>query len=162
MRAVVNASPLIFLAKLDRLSLLPFPIGTTPLVLAEIRAGASRGHLESNAVEAMAKAGTLAVAEAKPRGVGWMSGLDPAEASVLQLALDRGVREVIVDDYAAIRAARVLGLAPLSTPFLLLRARRQGAVDREQFRSLLERLVAHGCYLSSPVYRRLLEAGGEK
>jgi len=161
MKAVVNASPLIFLTKLDRLALLPNPCGTTPAVLDEVRAGVAQGHPEAVAVEALVATGALVVRDAKPSGLAARAGLHAGEASMLQLAVDAGVGRVIVDDSAAIRTAKLLGLAPVSTPFLFLEARRAGAIDAPEFRRLLERLVAHRYFLSAPIFQRLLDAGAD-
>lgn len=157
--AIVNASPLIFLAKLGRLDLLPVPCGTTRTVLSEVRAGAAKGFGDAAAMEALVVAGTLAVGEPKEKRLPFEAGLHAGEVSVLRLALERGVTEVIVDNRIAIRTAKVLRLAPVSTPFLLLRARREGGIAAPAYEGLLERLVAHGYFLSAPMYRRLVEAG---
>lgn len=159
MKAVVNTSPLIFLAKLDRLDLLPAPCATTPAVLAEIRVGLAQGHGEALGVESLVERGRLHVRAATPAKLPREAGLDPAEASVLHLAVGLRVREVIVDDFAAIRSAKLLGLAPVSTPFLLLRARRDDVLTSKEFRELVERLAGLRYFLSPPLYQRLLEAG---
>lgn len=156
-RAVVNASPLIFLAKLGRLDLLPHPCGTTPEVLEEVRAGAREGHKEALEVGKLAQEGRLVVRPAKMPSIPSEAGLHPGEASLLQLALDEHVKEVIVDDYAANRTAKLLGPRPVSTPLLMLRASRHGDMTPEEFRRLLDRLVESRYFLSAPLYQRVVE-----
>lgn len=158
MRAVVDTSPLIFLGKLALLGLLPSPTGTTPAVLEEVRAGRPAANPEADAVEALVEAGQLVVEKPSRRKLDYASGLDSAEAGVLVLALDQGVRRVIVDDLAGIRAARVLGLEPRSTPFLLLEARREGTLTAARYRAHLDALLGMGYYLSPRVFQRLVEA----
>ncbi|MHB8586395.1 MAG: hypothetical protein ACYDDF_11255 [Thermoplasmatota archaeon] len=82
------------------------------------------------------------------------TGLDEGEKTVLQLAVSRRLSEVIVDDKAAIRAAKLLSLKPISTPFLLLRSCRSGDLSAAEFRGLLERLVGLQYFISAPMYQR--------
>lgn len=158
MKAVVDTSPLIFLCKLDALNLLPRPCGTTPAVLDEVRAGAEHGHPEAVSIERLLVEGSLILDE--PKGASALPlPLGPGESSVIRLAHERGIGEVVLDDRTAIRVAKVLGLQPVSTAFLLLRARRAGTFTREGYRERLDRLAGHGYFLSAPLYQRLLEAG---
>lgn len=161
MKAVVDTSPLILLAKLGRLPLLPGPCGTTPLVLKELEGDARAPRPEVAAVRRLVEAGQLLVQGAEPLSIGRQFGLAVAEASVLQLALDRKVGRAIVDDKAAMRAAKALGLAVTSTPFLFLEARRSGAITLPEFAGLLDRLVAERYFLSAPLYRSLLDLAAE-
>lgn len=158
MNGVVDTSPLIFLAKLDLLDLLPRPAGTTPGVLREVHAGRPAGNTEADAVEGLVRKGVLVVADPPRRRLDYASGLDATEAGVLLLALERGVRIVIVDDLAAIRAARASGLEPRSTPFLILDGHRHGQLGASNFQARLDALLGHGYFMSPRLYQRLVEA----
>lgn len=157
MKAVVNASPLIFLAKLDRLDLLPSPCATTPVVISEIRAGAALGHPEAISLEGAIRSKAIVVRKPRRRALPEQAGLHPGETSVLALALQHKAAEVIVDDRIAIRIAKMAGLRPISTPFLILRATREGRLAPSTARGLLARLLGHGYFLSVPLYERLLK-----
>lgn len=161
-RAVVNASPLIFLAKLDRLDLLPQPAATTPEVLDEVGAGLAEGHPEALSIRGLVDEGQLMVEEAGEAPLPEEAGLDLGERTVLQLARTLGVEEVVVDDRAAIRAAKLMGLRPVSTPFLMLRARRRGELSAETFQRLLDRLIELRYFLSPRLYQRLLDLGADE
>jgi predicted nucleic acid-binding protein len=161
MKAAVDTSPLIFLAKLDLLELLPRPTGTTPAVLQEVAAGRPAGNAEADAVERQVKDGRLVVAKPPRRRVDAASGLDATEAGVLALAVQHRVPRIIVDDLAAIKASRLAGLEPRSTPFLLLEAMRQGRFDGPRCRAHLDALLRSGYFLSPRLYQRLVEATHE-
>lgn len=157
--AVTNASPLVFLGKLGELELLPEPVATTPSVLDEIRAGDPRNHPEVELVDRVVEQGRIR--EIDPMGDalgGEVANLHKGEASVLTLAMEQDIENVIVDDKVAIRTAKTLGLDPTSTPFLLLNAARSGTLTVPEFHRRLDRLLEHGYHPSPRLYRRLREA----
>lgn len=162
--AVVNASPLIFLAKIDRLGILPRPSLTTPTVLQEVRAGGRETYPEVETVEHLVRKGTLQVAEPEgdaPTALRDHAGIDAGEASILHLARGRSISRVVVDDRVAIRVAKLLDLDPASTPYLLLRACRRDELPYHAFQRSLDHLLDHGYHLSRPLYRELLQAARE-
>jgi len=159
MRTAVDASPLIYLAKIGRLDVLgPYAeVLAPPAVIAEVERGLERGHLEALQVRKLVETGRLHVRKSGRLRGEW--NLDAGEKAVLALALKERVDEVVVDDRAAIGVAKYLGLRPVSVPFLLLRERRSGRLSQEAFRDSLDRLLSEGYYLSAKLYRELLAAG---
>ena len=158
MKAAINASPLIFLAKLDCLEALAVfdEVLTTDIVIDEVEAGAGEGIPDALRVKRLVESGKLMVAKAsQPRNP--PKGLHPGELSVLKLAMDRRIRDVIIDDRHAIAAARYFGLRPASTPFLLLLNVKEGRLNEKRFRSLMDGLMAQGYYISPKLYVRILE-----
>ena len=160
--AAVNTSPLIFLARLGRLDALRVfdPLVTTRAVIAEVEAGSARGHAERVPVGRLVDEGLLKVRKADLRPVEGYE-LDPGELSVLRLAEAERLPNVVVDDLAAIRAARQLSLSPRSTAFVLLDAAAAGRVPPKQFKTDLEALMRAGYHLSAPLYVFLLEAAAK-
>jgi len=159
MRAVVDASPLIYLVKIGRLELLDQyeEILVPPEVLREIERGFEAGHTEFLQVRRMLEGRRLRVRKAgKPRAE-W--NLGRGEAAVLALALRTKADEVVVDDRAAIGVAKYLGLRPISVPFLLLRERRSGGLAQTSFEGSLRQLMSTGYYLSPNLHQKLVEAG---
>lgn len=167
MKAVVDTSPLIFLAKLNVLDLLPDPTATTPEVIAEVEAGGATAQAEIVSIRALQPARRLIVQpRAKnappPPTLLEQARLGAGETSAIQLALDADLQEIILDDRLAIRVAKAVGLQPISTAFLLLRTRRQGRMTPREYEGRLDRLVHHGYFLSAPLYRRLVDEGRRK
>lgn len=159
MRAAVDASPLIYLTRLGRLSVLEAyeTVLAPPEVIAEIERGLRSGHPEALEVRRLVESGQLRVQKGgKPR-TEW--NLDRGEAAVLALALRARVDEVIVDDRAAIAVAKYLGLRPVSVPFLFLRERRRGRMSQGAYERALRDLLAEGYYLSADLVQRLRDAG---
>lgn len=159
MKAVIDASPLIFLTKIGRLDVLRQyeTIFAPPEVIAELERGRESGHPEVLQVHALVDDGTIRLRKGGRVKSEW--NLDRGEAAVIALAAKAKVEEVIMDDRAAIAVARYMGLRPVSVPFLLLRERRSGRMNREQFEATLRRLISSGYYLSPQLHQRLVEAG---
>jgi predicted nucleic acid-binding protein len=149
---------LIFLARLGRLEALAIfrPLLTTDEVIREVKAGASRGFPEGVPVSRAVDQGLLEVQRADLRPLeGFI--LDPGELSVLRLAAKEHLPTVVVDDRAAIRAARHLGLSVQSTAFVLLENVAAGNLSAPDFKTDLQRLLAEGYHLSAPLYAFLVE-----
>jgi len=159
MKAVVDASPLICLAKIGRLGLLDQyeEVLVPPEVLGEIERGLEAGHTEFLEIRGLVEGRLLRVRKAGRPRAEW--NLGRGEAAVLALALRSRVDEVVVDDRAAIGVAKYLGLRPVSVPFLLLRERRSGRLTQQSFEASLRQLVSTGYYLSPNLHQRLVEAG---
>ena len=157
--AVVNASPLIYLARADLLGLLQpaaDQVYVTDVVAAEILA---RGDDDPTAA-AIRKApwlGEVAAPEIPAVILAW--DLGPGESSVLAWALlNQGCR-AIIDDLQGRRCAEALGIPLRGTLGLVLRAKRLGQVERA--RPIVDRLRGAGMYLSNAVADLALSEVGE-
>ena len=119
---VCNTSPLIFLAKLGRLNLLKDVYGKVlvpDIVLKEALVAADL-HADALEIRAALENGFLSVAKTESNAgenVLQGLGLHEGELAVLKVAKKQGVKIVLLDDFAAIKAAKYLGLEPQSTPF---------------------------------------------
>lgn len=157
-RWVVNASPLIVLARINQQNLLPDLCEQLLLpdaVLNEINAGpdddAARLYL------ATAPLNTLPVSIA-PAVQAW--DLGSGETAVLSYALANPGWRAVVDDGAARRCARALGIPSIGTLGIVLRARNAGLIPAAA--PLLHELKANGFRLEDAVIRAALwQAVGE-
>jgi predicted nucleic acid-binding protein len=157
--AVVNASPLIYLARSPFLHLLQLaaPEVLVPqAVAAEILA---RGSSDP-AARALAETPWLRQVEtpAFPEEVlAW--DLGPGESAVLSWALVHPDCLAIIDDLEGRRCAETLGIRLRRTLGLVLRARRQNVIARA--RPVLDALRAGGMYLSARLVDSVLAEVGE-
>lgn len=149
---VINASPLIALAKIGQLALLErsdrdllIPLA----VAAEVRAGRETDPARV-AIEA-GFGGTAITVGVDPAVVEW--GLGPGESAVLALARARGAVAVI-DDGEARAAARALGVRSIGTLGVVLLARREGRIASAS--EVLRALVQAGLYLDDTLVRGAL------
>jgi len=156
---VVNASPLIFLARGGHLDLLKI-FGGTVSVPQTVADEIGRRGAADPAARALAETLWLDVVanESVPQQVvAWTLG--PGESSVLAVALARRGSRALIDDLAGRRCAAALGVPVAGTLGIVLRARRAGLIPAA--RPVLEDLVAGGMYLSRDVLDRGLALVGE-
>lgn len=161
MKTVINTSPLIFLSRLDFLDGLKVyeKVFTTDTVIDEIRCGIEKGHSNGLPVMRLVEDGGIEVVKpGKKLAVGpGMKGLHAGEASILPLALEMDIEHVLVDDRAAILAAKYLRLTPRSTPYILVRNVKKGIIDKAQFREMMDKLITFRYYISPRLYMKILE-----
>jgi len=157
--AVVNASPLIYLARADLFDLLRLAgpeIIVPDAVSREIQA---RG-MDDETVFAMRGASWLReehVGEIPSVIQAWDLGL--GESSVLAWALANSGYRAIIDDLQGRRCAEALGIPLRGTLGLVLLAKRVGHIDKA--RPILDRLRSAGMYLSPTVANAALSLVGE-
>lgn len=160
--AVVDASPLIFLAKLGSLDALGVfdPVITTPQALAEVEAGVERGYREILSIRRLLGDRTLEVREA-PRLELPPPTLGPGELSVISLAAGIPHATAVIDDLPAIRAAKHMGVRVRSTPFVLLDNLHARRIDPGRYRSLLDALLALDYRIGPALFLELVALGEE-
>ena len=156
---VVNASPVISLARVGYLDLLS-PLATEVLipeaVVGEVLAGAptdpARKALESGW-------GRRASPREIPSSVlEWSLGA--GESAVLALALERPGSRAVLDDAAARSCARVLGVPVIGTLGIVLQAKRAGLISSAS--QVIQSLQGIGFRLDTETLRAaLLRATGE-
>ncbi len=156
---VVDTSPLIYLAQVDRLDLLrrgADEILVPPTVLQEVRV--KRGG--SSKIEAAHRTWLRLEAPLDQNVVKVLQlELDTGESEAIALAIERSANRIVMDDLAGRRCARRLGLSLIGTLGLLLAARLRG--ELESMKSEIERLRATGFYAGEALVEKILRAAGE-
>jgi predicted nucleic acid-binding protein len=158
-RWVVNASPLITLAKAGHLALLPLlaPALVIPeAVVREVLAG----PVTDPARQALERGwGThITVAQVPALLLEW--GLGAGETAVLAVALAHRGWTALLDDAASRRCARTLGIPLLGTLGLVLRAKHQGHIASAA--AVVQALRAAGLYVEDAFITTVLrESVGE-
>ena len=155
---VVNASPVIVLAKAGYLHLLEQLAGEVLLpgpVVAEVLAGPpsdpGRHALETG------WGIRVDLAESPAELLEW--GLGPGETAVLAAARERPSSAAVVDDAAARACAKAIGVPVIGTLGVALRARKRQLVPSA--REVIEALVTAGLYVEHEMARLALQSVGE-
>lgn len=152
MPAVSNSSPLIALAAINRLDLLPALfqfILIPPAVAHEIRRSVP---ILLPWLQVRALGGPL------PETV-LRRSLANGEREAISLALENGPDAIILDDLPARRVAQTAGLHVVGTLGVLLGSKRLGLV--QAVRPELDSLVRNSFFLSPQLYAELLQVAGE-
>ena len=85
--------------------------------------------------------------------------LGEGESAVFSFAMKVQKHRAVVDDLAARRCARVLGIKTLGTGGLLVLAKRRGLIA--SVKEQIQKLMDSGLYLSDAVVQVLLSEAGE-
>jgi predicted nucleic acid-binding protein len=157
--AVVNASPLIFLAEIAQLELLRLAAAEV-LVPRAVADEVRRWGDEDAAARALDATPWLKIIDTPPAPASvqaWNLGL--GESAVLSCALARPGVQAIIDDLAGRRCAVVHHVKVRGCVGLVLVAKQRGAIPLA--RPVIEGLRRAGLYLSDDVIGRALALVGE-
>ena len=153
-RVVSNATPLIYLAKIGRMDLLK-KVFEEVFIPEEVKVevvdeGKRLGERDAYIVEKAVRDGWLKVLTVEALEI--PIKLEQGEVAVLSLAKRQGFREVLVDEVSARTAARLMGLTPRGTVFVLLKAFEIEEISLNDFIDAFSELVRHGFRLKEVVY----------
>lgn len=152
--AVSNSTPLIYLAKIGKLDLLKELFGEIlipKMVWTEVvEKGKTLGRKDAYAVENAVVQGWIKVVAADPFEM--PMELDKGEEEALSLARQLKLEIVLVDEVSARSAARMLGLTPRGTLFVLLMALKRRKIVFDEFLQALNQLIDEGFRLKEEVY----------
>jgi predicted nucleic acid-binding protein len=129
---VCNTGPLIALALIERLDLLP-TLYNTVLVPEAVHREVLQGGSYHSGLEEYRKAKGLRVTPAPPEDKLLSALLDPGEAAVIQLALSQDVGMVLIDERKGRKIARsVYHLGVIGTAGILVKANKLGLIKSVQ------------------------------
>ena len=154
-RIVSNATPLIYLAKADQLSLLHDMFKEIMIPQAVYREvviqGIQREENDAFRLDEAIKNGWLQVRSIKERYQVKLS-IHPGEAEVISLAREMHIKTILMDDIKARTAAEMAGLSPKGTLWLLLKAVKRKVLNFDRFLVTLEDIVRSGFYIKEDVF----------
>ena len=158
-KVVVNSTPLIVLCGIDRLDILRKMYQEVCLPNAVYYEVIAK---QDSACQQIKSAGSwLCVKDIKDHSEKKMfkAKLHAGEVEVMLLALEQNADLVIIDDNAAKKTAKYLGIKTTGTLGVLLKAKRQGFVERIQ--PLLLAMKKNGFYVSDDLSELVLQQAGE-
>jgi len=165
---VSNATPLIYLARLDKLHLLKdmfVHVEIPPEVKVEVvDRGKAKGYFDAYVIEQALNDGWLVLTPLsgenakKAETLAQMTGIDVGEAETIMLAKQKDEKLVLTDQSGARQVARHVGLTPRGTIFIILTALRRKSVTKEEAKQMLDTLIEANFYISAKIYRDTLKA----
>jgi predicted nucleic acid-binding protein len=157
---VVNTTPIIALALIEQLDLLPRLYGRVvipPAVQTEVLQGGAQGI---GVTEIQNANWIRVIALTDPRRADSLPDLDRGEAQVIALAQELRADLVVIDERLARKYARRLKLKLTGTLGVLLRAKQVGFV--QAIKPLVEQLVQGGIRLGEDVIAEALQLAKEQ
>jgi predicted nucleic acid-binding protein len=160
---VSNATPLIYLAKIGRLTLLRDIFGEV-LIPNEVKKevvdrGKELGEKDAYHIDKAIQDGWIIVRPAEI--VDTPIKLHQGEASTLSLAIRTGQSEVLIDEVSARTAARLMSLTPRGTVYVLLKALEMKLINLNEFLTALSDLTESGFRLKEEVYLEAIRKARE-
>ena len=158
-KVVIDTSPLIVLFKSNLAYLLPqlfTEIIVTSAVWDEI-VEAGKTDVPSRQLPSVTWAKKVNLTTVSPAIAAW--GLDSGESEVLSYAWEHSGYRAIVDDAAARRVAKTLGIPVMGTLGILLLAKQKGVIT--SISSSIQALQDAGLWLSADLVKFLQEQAGE-
>ncbi|MBI4176208.1 MAG: DUF3368 domain-containing protein [Candidatus Aenigmarchaeota archaeon] len=158
-RIVSNATPLIYLAKascLDLLKGLYREVFISQEVKREVvERGKKLGKRDAFIIEKAINEGWIKVSPA--RLINIPLELDPGEMETISLAKNLKIGEVLIDEAKGRIAAKLVGLVPRGTVYILLESLKNGKMDFVGFLKILDRLIEEGFRLREEVYIKVIK-----
>lgn len=152
-----NTTPLIALAGIGQLDLLPRVVGEIHVAEAVVAECAAGGLIRVPDLRALPWIQVVAVNDATLPGL--LLSLDLGERDTLALAKQLGAERVIIDERIGRNMAEWLGLAVVGTLGVLLKAKAQGLIP--SFGQAVARMQANGIYYHPALVAKLCRLAGE-
>jgi len=153
MDAVINASPLIFLGKLERLQLLNQLFETVYIPVAVLDEVSTKTNtikqlgINNLIFEKLIVTNRIAV-------TGLLGRLHIGEVETIVGAVEHNIKAVVLDDNAARNKAKQFGLNVTGTLGVLLKARKMGLI--ENLEQDILKLINAGIHVSDEIIKRIL------
>ena len=166
---VSNSTPLIYLAKIGRLSVVKDIFEKVFIPEAVFNEAVTRGKaLNMSDASIIEKAvGTWIIKEqvrpevnAEFRFLDTNTRLGSGEKDALKLCKQLNGEYFIVDDKEARRVSRILNIKPIGTCGIIVQASRQGSITKREALQILDDLVKVGFRIDLTVYHRILDELG--
>lgn len=145
MKVVINSSPLISLSLIDHLELLLklYDEVIVPKSVYDEVVVKGKGKAGSEELESISRF-TVIETENKVLKDTVMLELDEGEAEVISIAREKGIQNVIIDEFAGRQYASLLGLNVTGTLGILLICKKLGFID--ELKPLMDIMLKHNRY----------------
>lgn len=159
-RVIVNSTPLIVLANVNKLELLQQLYGRIIVPQAVYDEVTAKPHSLSSLTVAQSHWIVVEQISNQAEKKMYQAKLHAGEVEVMILAQENPQADlVILDDNAAKKTAKYLGLKVTGTLGILVKAKEQNFL--EEIRPVLDEIIANGFYISKTLYHLVLQQAGE-
>lgn len=159
-KIVSNATPLIYLAKIKKYSLLKSLFGKI-IISQEVKIeivdeGKKLKQADALLIEREIEVGFIEVMKVE-KLLETSLELELGELSTLSLAKKLKIDEVLIDETLGRSAARIIGLVPKGTLYVLLKNLKLKEITFDDFLNILNELLESGFRLKEEIYIKVIE-----
>jgi len=157
---VSNATPLIYLAKIKKYSLLK-SLYNKIIISQEVKTeivdeGKKLNKPDSLLIEKEIESGFIEVKKVN-KLIETALELESGELSTLSLAKKIKINEVLIDETLGRTAAKIVGLIPRGTLYVLLKNLKLKNITFNDFLNILNQLIESGFRLKEEIYIKVIE-----
>ena len=157
MESVSNASPLIFLAKIEKLDLLNIHEIIIPKqVYEEISKGAEAGKEDAQKIQALVEKNIFKIEEAEINKEIEKHSIGIGEKATISLAINKKIDTVLLDERKARRIAKFYNLNPKGTLGILINACNSNQITKKELKESIKKLVEEGYRINEELIFKLL------
>ena len=157
MKIVSDTSPILFLAKIDRLSFLKdIDLYLPPEVIQEIEDGKHKSPADYILIERMVQQLKLTI-ETTPLLPDLPSNLGAGESASISLAVNKQIKHLLIDEARGRKVARLYGVEPRGTLGLIIEQYHQKKISKKECKSLIYALIDTGYRISEEILVQLLK-----
>jgi uncharacterized protein len=157
---VSNSSPLVYLARIEKLFLL-HKLFSKIYIPEEVKRevvieGVKLHRSDAFIIEKEIKKGWIEIQQYK-RIISLPFLIDKGELAAISLAKEMNAEMVLIDDKAGRTAAKLVGIEVHGTLFVLLKALKNNCIDFKEFLALLALLSEEGFRVDERVYMTVIQ-----
>lgn len=158
MKIASNASPLIFLAKIERLDLLNmYHVILPKQAFEEIKKGTEMGKEDAQKIETLIDKKIIEMEEIDINKEIDKHNIGKGEKAAISLAIKNKMGIVLLDERKARRIAKFYKLKPKGTIGVLAEAYKNSKINKKEFKELIEKLIKEGYRIKETLILRLLD-----
>lgn len=158
--AVSNATPLMYLAKVGKISLLRKFFDKIYIPSEVITEGKRLNRKEIFLIENLIRGGFIEIREVEKAPE--IKSIHEGEAKAIALCRELHLSIILIDDKEGYEFSKLLNLRPLRTTALLLKFYKERLFSYKEFCDVLLKLSEEGYFLSAKVYEELIRIAREK
>lgn len=156
MEIVSNASPLIFLAKIERMDLLNgYEVTIPKQVYEEINKGIESKD-DAQKIKTLVERSIIKVEEIEIIKELEQHNLGKGEKAAISLAINKKVGLVLLDERKARRTAKFHNLKPIGTICILIEAWKNNKLNKKELKELIKKLIGKGYRINEALIISLL------
>lgn len=157
MKVVSDTSPILFLAKINRLFFLEDVELYLPTeVIHEIEEGKHKSQADYILIEKMMQQLKLTI-ETAPLLSDLPSNLGAGESASISLAVNNHIKHILIDEARGRKVARLYGLEPRGTLGIIIEQYRQKKISKKECKALLYALIGAGYRIAEEILVQLLK-----